>query len=104
MLDRADEEMRLVANAKSIALLTLGLAYQKYAAELDKQQEVTMSIADIAMETFAMESALLRTRKLAGKATIAKEMTAVFLRDAMARVETAARSVLGACSPKEWCA
>ncbi len=98
--DGSGEETRLVANAKKIALLTLGLAYQKHSGALEKQQEVIMNIADILTETFAMESTLLRTRKLAvgGKETNAAEMCAVFLRDAMGRVELAARTVLGACS------
>jgi alkylation response protein AidB-like acyl-CoA dehydrogenase len=96
----SDEEIRLVANAKNIALLTLGMAYQKFGAGVEKQQEVMMRISDIVMEAFAMESMLLRTRKLvaAGKASIAAEMNAVFLRDAMAQVEVSARSVVGACS------
>jgi hypothetical protein len=98
--DGSGEETRLVVNAKKIALLTLGLAYQKHRDALEKQQEVIMNIADIVTETFAMESTLLRTRKLAasGKETSAAEMCAVYLRDAIGRVELAARNVLGACS------
>ncbi len=59
-----------------------------------------MNLADIIMEVFAMESSLLRSRKLAasGKAAAAADICAVFLRDAMARVELSARNVLGACS------
>jgi alkylation response protein AidB-like acyl-CoA dehydrogenase len=96
--DGADEEQRLVANAKKIALLALALAHQKHGTELEHQQELLINIADIVMEVFAMESTLLRSRKLApGKASIAAEMCAVFLRDAMARVEFAARNVAGAC-------
>jgi len=96
----SDEEARLVGNAKKIALLTIGIAYQKYAAELEKQQELLMNISDITMEVFAMESSLLRTRKLAadGKGTNAADMCAVFMRDAMARVEISARNILGVCS------
>ena len=99
----SDEESRLVSNAKSIALLTLGMAYRKFGAGVEKQQEVMMCISDIVIEAFAMESTLLRTRKLvtAGKASIAAEMNAVFLRDALARVEMSARSVVGACSDAE---
>jgi hypothetical protein len=95
-----DEESRLVANAKSIALLMLRTASNKFKADLDKQQEIIMNISDIIMETFVMESSLLRTRKLTagGKAGIAAAMTSVFLRDAMARIEVSARNVLGACS------
>jgi alkylation response protein AidB-like acyl-CoA dehydrogenase len=94
-----DEEMRLVRNAKSIALLTLGLAFQKFQAAIEAQQEILMNLADIIMDTFAMESSLLRARKAAssGKAIIAGQMCAVFLRDAMARIESAARNVLGSC-------
>lgn len=97
--DGGDEESRLVRNAKKIALLTIGLAYQKYQTDLDKQQEISLHIADIIMEAFAMESSHLRARKLAvGKGTLASEISAVFLRDAMARVEVSARQVIGACS------
>ncbi len=97
--DSGDEESRLVRNAKKIALLTIGLAYQKYQADLDKQQEISMNIADIIMEVFAMESSYLRAKKLMrSKATLASEISTVFLRDAMARVEFSARQVIGACS------
>ncbi|HEY3940423.1 MAG TPA: acyl-CoA dehydrogenase family protein [Bryobacteraceae bacterium] len=99
----ADEELRLVHNAKSIALLVLGLAFQKYQAALDGQQEIMMNVADIVMEAFTMESSLLRARKAAavGKTTIAAAMCAAFLRDAMGRVEQSARNVLGSCSEGE---
>ncbi len=89
-----DAEAALVSNAKKIALLTMGIAYQKFALELEKQQEVLMSIADIVMEVFAMESAWLRTAKNGA----GREICAVFLRDAMPRVEFAARNVLAASS------
>jgi len=96
----ADEEARLVQSAKKIALFTIGIAYQKHGAELEKQQEIVMNISDIVMEVFAMESSLLRSRKLAasGKGTNAANMCAVFLREAMDRVEVSARNVIGACS------
>ena len=95
-----DEEARLVQSAKKIALFAIGIAYQKYQAKLEKQQEVVMNISDIVMELFAMESSLLRSRKLAasGTGTNAAEMCAVFLREAMDRVEVSARNVIGACS------
>jgi len=98
--DHGDEEMRLVRNAKKMALATIGLASQKYKANLEKQQEVLMNIADIIMEAFAMESSLLRSRKLSATAhgTNAADMTAVYLRDAMARVEVSARNVVGTCT------
>ena len=59
-----------------------------------------MNISDIVMEVFAMESSLLRSRKLAasGTGTNAADMCAVFLREAMDRVEVSSRNVIGACS------
>ncbi len=90
----AEGEAALVANAKNIALLAMGIAYRKFALELEKQQEVLMSIADIVMEVFAMESALLRVAKNGA----GREFCAVFLRDAMSRIEFAARNVLAASS------
>ena len=53
-----------------------------------------MGIADMVMEVYAMESVLLRSEKNGSGA----DMCAVFLRDAMGRVEMAARTVLAACS------
>jgi alkylation response protein AidB-like acyl-CoA dehydrogenase len=90
----------LVDNAKKTALFALGLAYQKYGAALEDQQEVLASITDIAMNAFVMESVDLRARKLAQlhRDEIAADISAVFLREAMEIVESAARNVLSACS------
>lgn len=94
-----DEELRLVKNAKKIALLMIGIAYQKYREELEKQQEILMHLSDMIIGVFAMESALLRSRRVARwtKGASAAEMTSVFLREAMNRIEISARNVLGAC-------
>src|SRR6266436_713584 len=94
------EETKIVHNAKKIALLLMGVAYQKFLMELEKQQEVLAGITDVVMDVFAAESALLRTQKLAGagKGAQAAEMLAVLARDAMAHIEVTARTVLAACS------
>jgi len=84
----------LTANAKKVALLLLSLAFEKYGLELEKQQEVLAAIADVVMETFAMESALLRSKKT-GKN---EDICAVLQCDSMARIEAFARPVLAACS------
>jgi hypothetical protein len=97
------EEDHLVRNAKTIALLTLAVASEKYGAQLEKQQEVIMNLSDIAMEVFAMESSLLRSQKLAsaGKQTNGLDICAVYLRDAAARIEGFSRTVLSACCETE---
>jgi hypothetical protein len=90
----ADEEASLVRRASEIAIMTLGLVRDN----TEKPQEALMAVADIVMELFAMESSLLRSRKFAaGKGENATDMCTVLLRDALARVEVSARSVLGAC-------
>ena len=94
-----DPEANLVRNAKKISLFTLGVAHKKYGAEIEKHQEVVMSLSDLFMETFAMESVLLRSRKMASSnKTIADDICTVFLRDATARIQVASQNVLGACS------
>ncbi len=93
------EEDHLVRNAKTIALLTLAVAHEKFGVQLEKQQEVIMNLSDITLEVFAMESSLLRSQKLAaaGKEANSLDLCAVYLRDAIARIETFARTVLSAC-------
>jgi alkylation response protein AidB-like acyl-CoA dehydrogenase len=97
-----DAELSLVHNAKKIALLTLAIAHQKYGAQLEQQQEIIMNLSDIIMEVFAMESALLRSRKLTtaggGGGVNAADACAVYLRDAIARAELSSRTVLSACA------
>jgi alkylation response protein AidB-like acyl-CoA dehydrogenase len=84
----------LVGSAKKIALLLMALAFEKFGAALEKQQEVIAGIADVIMETFAMESAQLRSTKNG----IATDICAVLLADSIGRIETFARPVLAACS------
>jgi len=90
----------LVDNAKKTALFALGVAYQKFGASLDDQQEVLASITDVAMNAFVMESVELRARKLAQlhRDEPAADISAVFLREAMETIESAARNVLAASS------
>ncbi len=62
-----------------------------------------MNMSDIIMEVFAMESSLLRSRKLAaaGGGANAADACAVYLRDAIARIELSSRTVLSACAQGE---
>ena len=96
-------ELSLVRNAKKIALLTLGIAHEKYGAKLEQQQEIILNISDIIMEVFAMESSLLRSRKLAasGGGVNAADACAVYLRDAITRIEQSSRTVLSACAQSD---
>jgi len=84
----------LVKAAKKVALLCLGVAYQRFLAELDSQQEILAALCDITMQAFAMESVQLRSQKH----NVAPKMTAVFLQDAIGKIEGHARMVLAACA------
>ncbi len=94
-------EARMVAGAKKTALMCLGLAAQRFGTALTEQQEVLGHFADIAMETYALESAVLRTRKkaaAAGEASCTLPTAAVrcFSQDALDRIEVSAKRLLAA--------
>ena len=58
------EERKLVGQAKKLGLFAAGAATQKYMQAIQDQQEVMGAIADMTIETYAMESAVLRAQKL----------------------------------------
>jgi len=92
------KEMKLAQNAKKVALMVVGTAAQKYMAELQNQQEILMNAADIIMNAYAMETAVLRAQKLSekGNAENQIDMAAVFCNDAMQKIEMAARNTIAA--------
>jgi alkylation response protein AidB-like acyl-CoA dehydrogenase len=93
-----DEEARAVAACKKVALIVLGTAMQTYGQKLSDEQEVLGYAADILIDAFAADSAVLRARKAAGgeHAELHHAAAAVFVHDAALRVEQAARSALAA--------
>ena len=96
-------ERKLVANAKKIGLFAAGIAMQKYMQAIQEQQELMGAIANMAMEAYAMESALLRAEKLAAQhgekaASHPIAMARVHMAGAMERLESAARKVIAAVS------
>jgi hypothetical protein len=94
-------ELKLAANAKKIALMILGTAAQKYMMELQNQQEVLLNAADIIIDAYAMETAILRAQKFAagnGETAAGRhvDMAGVFCNDAMQRIETKAKNTIAA--------
>ena len=97
------QERKLVAAAKKIGLFAAGIATQKHMQAIQDQQEIMGAIANMVIETYAMESAVLRAQKLAARngeagAALAVAMTRVYISGAMEKIESAARLVIAACA------
>jgi alkylation response protein AidB-like acyl-CoA dehydrogenase len=95
------EERKLVVQAKKLGLFAAGAATQKYMQAIQDQQEVMGAIADMTIETYAMESAVLRAQKIAERtgeqaASLPIAMTRVYLSQAMEKIEAAARKIIAA--------
>jgi butyryl-CoA dehydrogenase len=94
-------EAAVLAAVKKIALFTAGVASQRFMTGLEEQQEIMADLADLISHVYALESALLRARKLirAGRspAAAAAAMTGLLADEAMGFAEQAARRVLAGC-------
>jgi butyryl-CoA dehydrogenase len=95
------DERKLVSQAKKLGLFAAGSATQKYMQAIQDQQEVMGAIADMTIETYAMESAVLRAQKLVEsrgekEAALAIAMTRVYLTSAMEKVEASAKRIIAA--------
>ena len=98
------EERKLVAQAKKLGLFVSGAATQKYMQAIQDQQEVMGAIADMTIEIYAMESAVLRAQKMVEGASSSKQgeasaalpiaMTRVYLTQAFEKVEASAKKVI----------
>src|SRR5579871_2193819 len=95
------EERKLVMQAKKLGLFAAGAATQKYMQAIQDQQEIMGAIADMTIETYAMESAVLRAQKITqikgeSAASLPIAMTRIYLAQAMEKIESAARKVIAA--------
>jgi len=95
------DERKLVSQAKKLGLFAAGAATQKYMQAIQDQQEIMGAIADMTIETYAMESAVLRAQKIAqnkseAAAGLPIAMTRVYISQAMEKIESAARKVIAA--------
>jgi len=94
-------ERTLVGNAKKLALFAAGAASQKYMQALVDQQEIMGALADMIMEVYAMESAVLRAQKMLERngeaaSALAVAMAQVYLAHGMEKIEAAGRKVIAA--------
>jgi alkylation response protein AidB-like acyl-CoA dehydrogenase len=92
------DEVTMVRGAKALTQMAFGQIAQAYGDGARDEQEMLALASDMVMDVYAMESALLRTQKLMmarGKEAVAiqGDITRVFAREAMMRVERAARLI-----------
>jgi hypothetical protein len=93
-------EARACGAFKKVVLMVAGTAMQRYGTKLESEQEVLSYLADILIDAYAAESAVLRAqdaanRKLA-KAELHQDAASVAVNEAAGRIELAARSALAA--------
>lgn len=92
------KELKYINNFKKAILMVAGAAVQKLMMQLEKEQEVLMNIADMAIETFHCESALLRLIKMsqnnAENSSIYQDIVQTYLYDAADRINKAGKDAL----------
>jgi alkylation response protein AidB-like acyl-CoA dehydrogenase len=98
--DESDEplaqELFMIDRAKKTFLMLAGQGIQKFQMALEHEQELLLAVADIAIEIYAMESAVLRALKAvqSGKAGLKVEMARVYCQEAFERIGSIARNML----------
>jgi len=95
-------ETEVLGGLKKVALFSAGVASQRFMTALQDQQEVMADLADIIGQVYALESALLRARKLSAarksSSDAAAAITALLADESMGLAEHAARRILAACA------
>lgn len=93
------KEYKVIANLKKALLMSAGGALQKYTTEIEQEQEILMSLADMMIEIYVAESVLVRVDKLiqqSGEAAneIAKECALVYLHEAVDKIHHHGKEVI----------
>jgi len=93
------KERKYIVNFKKAILMVAGAAVQKLMMQLDKEQEILMNIADMAIEVYHAESALLRAVKMASTqgeeaSKIQIDIAKTYLYDAADKINKAGKDAL----------
>jgi alkylation response protein AidB-like acyl-CoA dehydrogenase len=97
------EEHKAIKNFKKAALMVAGFAAQKYMQALSSEQEILMNVADMIIDIYVAESALLRTEKMVsvkGEAACATQIhiTKTLIFDTVDKISIAAKNAINAMS------
>ncbi len=95
------KERKAITNMKKAILMTAGAAVQKLMMTIQDEQEILMNLADMAIETYAAESTLLRVMKLSDKqgaaaSSLQIDMLRCYLNDAVDKVNKAGKEAINA--------
>ncbi len=93
------EEKEILGKLKKSILMVAGKAVEKFAMQIEDEQELLMSAANMIIEVYAAESALLRAEKLAKQkgeeqVSIEIDMTRLFLYRAVENVARSGREAI----------
>jgi alkylation response protein AidB-like acyl-CoA dehydrogenase len=95
-----EADLRTVGSFKKVALMVLGTAMQTYGPKLNDEQEVLCAAADILIDTYAAESAVLRARDAAADGrsdgALHEASARTFVNDATQRIQASATNALAA--------
>lgn len=89
------QEKEIIANLKKVFFMVSGAAIQKYGMDLEKHQQLILNAAEILIDIYMVESAMLRTEKLAksqgeDKARLAILATQIQLFQSVEKIKTCA--------------
>jgi alkylation response protein AidB-like acyl-CoA dehydrogenase len=95
------EDLKAVKQMKKAIFMVAGAAVQKLMMKIESEQEILMNIADMAIEVFHAESAILRALKLAEKngeaaASFEIDIAKTYLYDAADRINKAGKDAINA--------
>jgi alkylation response protein AidB-like acyl-CoA dehydrogenase len=97
-------QREFVAQLKRLSIALLGRATAAYGDGLKDEQEVLAQIADVVIETYASESAIVRAEKMAARgdlrAGVATDIAMVYTNDAADKVAAASRQVVAALAAR----
>lgn len=84
------EEAVLLGKMKKAILMVAGKAVEKFGMDVEEEQEVLMTVADMVIETYVAQSAVLRAQKLADRghanAEAAAEMARLYMHFAIEKL------------------
>jgi alkylation response protein AidB-like acyl-CoA dehydrogenase len=105
-LNPMSNEIKLVINLKKIFLILIGKSVEKYGQGLDEKQQVLLSLSDILIEIYMIDSGLKRTLKNINRSNKQSqssqiEMTQLYLYEANEIIQKKSKDIIFSISENE---